>query len=723
MTVGKDYHYYHNRRDLNPTLRSVAVIATFLVMNIILLQPSHTLAAVAATMALYATAAHHYCRTVMAFSSSSLTHHDVRVNPLMTNRDTRYAKSNDDEDDGDDDWRAFRAKLVMSENSPSSSSTSLASDEESTGGDVVVDDSDLDGIGALFSDTTTSSTDNTKSKFTLPDGFTPLDSSQWAYDSGKVIEKGAVILGGVEQDFGFGLRQQYFHKAVILVLEHDENTFTKGIILNRPSDQMMDDDVNDGVKWRVWFGGDVQGLDSLLPDIVCLHSLKSEAAKDASVTVVKGIQVSEYYHTCYEIAISSSSTQHATHITCNHQWTSFSNAKQLVKRGVASVEDFWLFAGYAGWGPRQLSGELDRKSWYMCATDSQTLLKELARQSYGIDPRDAGLETWELLMNMIGRGTTAEAVKSNFDDMMLKEWSRGNLLMKGGSEYGEIGMSRNPLKGLGSGEEIGNVDRLMKSAQDLVLEDKLSAGALLRASSAERSPFLLQKQEFHKSLVLVILEDDKATVGLMLNHPATKGCEVRIGMETTTIPLRYGGDYAVKGASPLMWLHCSKKLRDAGVGVAFSENHKDGIYKCSQDQASQALTAGIAHPKDFLAVSGVCVWPKLGGSLLSEVKRGVFDIIPKDRVEGAFTTLQEQEMLSATNLSRNLELTNLAWERAGAEDTQTQTKNTLTLGIGEGFDEDDDAVVFNSDKKVSDLADDALRKWVATFLLGAPTLA
>jgi putative transcriptional regulator len=116
--------------------------------------------------------------------------------------------------------------------------------------------------------------------------------SQWAYDSGKVIEQGAVILGGVEQDFGFGLRQQYFHKAVILVLDHDEKKFTKGIILNRPSEKVIADDVNEGVEWRVWFGGDVQGLDSILPDIVCLHSLKDEEAKEVSETVMKDIQVS-----------------------------------------------------------------------------------------------------------------------------------------------------------------------------------------------------------------------------------------------------------------------------------------------------------------------------------------------------------------------------------------------------------------------------------------------
>jgi hypothetical protein len=57
--------------------------------------------------------------------------------------------------------------------------------------------------------------------------------------------------------------------------------------------RMMKDDVNEGLMWRVWFGGDVQGLDSPLPDIVCLHSLRNKEARDASVSVMKDIQVRE----------------------------------------------------------------------------------------------------------------------------------------------------------------------------------------------------------------------------------------------------------------------------------------------------------------------------------------------------------------------------------------------------------------------------------------------
>jgi len=617
--------------------------------------------------------------------------------------DDGYDDEEDDEvilSESEDDWRTFRAKLVMGESTSSPSSSSSVGGTISGDDNIIIDDSDLDGIGALFSSETTQSTTTSTSK------FTPLDPSQWAYDSGKVIEQGAVILGGVEQDFGFGLRQQYFHKAVILVLDHDENTFTKGIILNRPSDRMMEDDVNEGLEWRVWFGGDVQGLDSLLPDIVCLHSLKGEEAKEASVPVMKDIQ-----------------------------WTSFENAKKLVKKGIASgPEDFWLFAGYAGWGPKQLSGELERRSWYMCATDSQTLLKELARQSTGVDPRDAGLETWELLMNMIGRGETARECSGNFDDLMLKEWGRGHLLKGYG---GDVGVARNPLWGDGGGGSFlddmsrNSVDDKMKEAADMALTDDLQAGTLLRGSSADRSPFLLKKQELHHSLLLVVVEDERATVACMLNHPATKGYEI-VGYSkgAASLPLRYGGDFAVKGQSPLIWLHCSQKLRDSGVGSSLS-GQNEGIYKCEQEQALEAISYGIATPSDFLVISGVCVWPKLGvgGSLANEVKRGVFEVVPNNKMGEVFKTLQTQAILTKDNLEDNITLTQEAWEKA-ADAKNSSVKSTsdkgtdvvLTTGIGEGFDEDDDTVVFNSDKKVSELADDALKKWIATFLLGAPTL-
>jgi hypothetical protein len=192
---------------------------------------------------------------------------------IISTRTRLFAKQDRSEDDDDDDedtniigleagadWRDFRARLVMGESaikkskgSSSTSSTQVRRTEEG----------DLDGIGSLFEEQIIPSI--VSQSMEEGTSLTPLDPSQWAYDSGNVIEQGAIILGGVEQEFGFGLRQQYFHKAAILVLDHEENTFTKGIILNRPTDLTLDDDINEGVKWRVWFGGDVQGLTSSNP--------------------------------------------------------------------------------------------------------------------------------------------------------------------------------------------------------------------------------------------------------------------------------------------------------------------------------------------------------------------------------------------------------------------------------------------------------------------------
>ena len=649
--------------------------------------------------------------------------------------DANYNDDNEEEeiDLSEQDWRAFRAKLVMGESSPSStqaakkaakpsssssssSVTSSSSPQEAStaSAKTAVDDGDLDGIGALFSSSSAvqdeMSTDTTSSSpFS---GMTPLDASQWAYDSGSVIEKGAVILGGVEQEYGFGLRQQYFHKAAILVLDHDEGTFTKGIILNRPTDLTLDDDVNQGVKWRVWFGGDVQGFGQFNQDIVCLHSLKNPKAINASVPVMKDIQ-----------------------------WTTFENAKKLVKVGAAKPTDFWVFCGYAGWGPGQLMGELKRKSWYMVATDSQTLLKELARQSAGADPREAGLDTWTLLMNMIGRGETAEEYSGDFDDLMLKEWALKNLLSTDAG--GGAGSKRRAPEGVASTQELlrrNPVDRLLNRVSAASRGEDVTEGTLVRASSADRSPFLLNNQELHKSVVLMIAEDEKVSVGAILNRPAARGLDIQVtekgSTKSVTLPLRYGGQFAIREAEPLLWLHCNPILRAAKIGVPVGAPQQDGIWKCTAEDVTTAVGQGLGKPEDFLTVTGVSIWTKgekgLARGMQGEVRSGNFEIVPASQTKEVWNSLTKQEVLSTGNLMQSLRLSNEAWEkgaasRNGKESTKKQNgkKNgghAPIGGIGDGFDEEDDSLVFKSDVKVSKLSDDALQSWLATFLLGAPTL-
>jgi len=698
-----------------------------------------------------------FCCTSTAAFSVSLQHSgtissNIGVSSCCTHRSSssaRRAKSNSEDDDDDEidlsdrDWRDFRAQLVMSSSETkgedeviSSSSSSSSKSETQEGVDDVIFEDDLDGIGSIFPEEQRSK-NQFETEAMSESNFTPLEPSQWAYDSGKVIEKGAVILGGVEQDYGFGLRQQYFHKSVILVLDHDEATFTKGIILNRPSDViLLDEEHGDGGKWRIWFGGDVQGLDSFMPEIVCLHSIEG----DEEVDKVSG------------------------QVMKNIKWTTFDNAKALVKAKKAQPSDFWVFAGYAGWGPGQLLGELDRKSWYMCATDSQTLLLELARQSAYTDPRDAGLDTWELLMTMIKRESTVEECSGDFEDLMLKEWVREHLAtmdsVGGDAKDGERSSGRSLVNKM--------IDRILTatsantpSIEDTAAQDDdddqsngdgqdVEVGCVLRASSANRSPFLLENQEYHKSLVLIISNTDALTAGVILNHPAATSIEFSItkmsdpsSKKNIEIPVRYGGPYAIRangskegtGTSPI-WLHMSRTLRVARVGEPIGEEDAM-IWKCTQEQAFAAISDSLAKPNEFLVVSGISVWTgreqdvigsgNVGAvevdGMKGEVERGRFEVVPKTKISSVWGKLIEQDVLTKMNLMNNLNQGINAWEAGGVNDSSAMDDNgPVTDGIGEGFDEDDDSLVFKTDVPVSKLSDDALRSWVATFLLGAPTL-
>ena len=102
----------------------------------------------------------------------------ARYKPAEQQRARVYLRARDDDGDDDgDDIRDMRARLI-------------AQERRQAGGDEVK----VDG---------------------------------WAYET-PLIEQGSILLGGLEQDFGFALRQQYFHKCIILVTLHDPKEFTKG---------------------------------------------------------------------------------------------------------------------------------------------------------------------------------------------------------------------------------------------------------------------------------------------------------------------------------------------------------------------------------------------------------------------------------------------------------------------------------------------------------------
>mmetsp|Transcript_13801 Transcript_13801/g.18889 ORF Transcript_13801/g.18889 Transcript_13801/m.18889 type:complete len:720 (-) Transcript_13801:156-2315(-) len=622
--------------------------------------------------------------------------------------------SSKNEDEDDEDWRDFRAKLIMqSQQQEQTQPQILEEDDEYSDFDRPIGDPELTAAAAS---TTTASAVTT----TTGDKTTAASSSAWAYDSGKVIEQGSIILSRAEQDFGFGLRQQYFHKCVILVLHHVENEFTKGIILNRPTNLILTDDdfvnedgspledTNDDNQWRMWFGGDVAGMGSMEnPETICLHSLTSKTADEVSENVIKDIK-----------------------------WTTLPGARKLVSSGEAKPTDFWIFCGYAGWGPGQLMGELERESWYMAATDSNTLLKSLAKQDAdSSDPRNAGLDIWQNLMDMIGHGSEdgkKNSPQAEFDDLMLREWSRENLLFpEGGSlgdEKGDVIKKEEDSKAVADSDSLPEglegdlIDNMIKRATYAAKNVDIDVGTLVCASSSSRYPFLLSDQEFHKSIVLIIQDNDMMSVGVILNLPmAASGNSL-----PSNIPCRYGGAYGIKGqvGKPSFWLHYSKTLRDAKIGSPVGDQNDDAIWSCTEEQVESAIRAGLATSQDFMVVSGFSVWGKVGkgvaGGIRGEVWDGNFDVIPKSNVRQVWDALTKQEDLSTDNVEKNLQIAETAWALSVPKENEKNNGNLASKDKKE--DEDAERVVFNSNVSVKDLADDALKCWVGALLLDNPAL-
>ena len=95
----------------------------------------------------------------------------------------------------------------------------------------------------------------------------------WAYET-PLLEQGCVLLGGVEQEFGFGLRQQYFHKCVLLLTQYDD-AFTRGVIVNRPSRREVDG-------WSLWCGAGQEKGDSTSLQRECSARARSGKSIHAS---------------------------------------------------------------------------------------------------------------------------------------------------------------------------------------------------------------------------------------------------------------------------------------------------------------------------------------------------------------------------------------------------------------------------------------------------------
>ena len=593
--------------------------------------------------------------------------------PQPTASTIRLQAAEDSKDDVDD-WRKFRANLVLQ--------------------DLIEENGD--------------SIENNKDA-------AKTSSKSWAYEAGTLIEKGSIILSRVESSLGcHDLRQPYFHKCAVLVLEHDEDS-TRGIILNRPSNLICSDgdillleedddddeqrvDPNPENAWPMSFGGDIAGLFSDEPMIVALHSMNkdndSAAARTCSDEILPGLWV-----------------------------TSHSGARSLVASGEATCEDFYSFYGFSLWDPGMLQREVDRGSWYIVSMDSGTVLETLRELRQQNNPQAAGLPCWEDWTRRIHK-TKEERVEESrdaFSDLMLKEWCQEMLCVENEEENDDDD---------DDGDEYSLANLNMFEA----MEEKTTVGpgSLVRASN-DPLTYMLFDQLFHKSTVLLLKEEEELSLGLILNLPTIDAYIHTLPDGTkATIPIRYGGSLGhevenddtenealnLEQGSCIIWLHCNTQLREMSVGKSISDSDpmatQSPIWTCSQIQALNAMDMGLAKPSDFLAVQGYVVWEKeMGvGGIAGELFSGRFQPVAMNKVHDMWTVLGSQSQLqNLEDVEATFLTTRKAWEMSKPEGED------VAAFTGQSTKESPPRVVHGTDVLIPDFSDDALKKWIQIFLL------
>lgn len=208
-----------------------------------------------------------------------------------------------------DDWREFRARLVAH--------------EVGTSDDERVQEASSENLRLLQEQ-------NPKLASAKP----------WAHRI-SLPEKGCLLVASETQ---FMDEQQYFHQAVILLLEHGEEGGSMGVILNRPTQYNMGyvSGDSEGVfaENALYFGGDVgDGTVSFL---------HGNGQVEGTTEVTPGVFLGGYEHAC-----------------------------EVVKEGRADATDFKFFARYCGWAPGQLEGEVKRGMWYPVACCKELTLKQV----------------------------------------------------------------------------------------------------------------------------------------------------------------------------------------------------------------------------------------------------------------------------------------------------------------------------------------------------------
>ena len=140
---------------------------------------------------------------------------------------------------------------------------------------------------------------------------------------------------------GRGLKDPNFYKTVVLLIRYSRDG-ASGLVINRPlkvklSTVMPEIKELEQRKEKLYIGGPVE------PSRVLLL-LKSATTPEDSMPVFGDVYIS----------------------------SSREELRRMIKKGDKD-ERFRIYAGYAGWAPKQLENECDRGDWHVLKADTETL--------------------------------------------------------------------------------------------------------------------------------------------------------------------------------------------------------------------------------------------------------------------------------------------------------------------------------------------------------------
>jgi len=686
-------------------------------------------------MALYALC---LCSLILATTAWAPNHVPVRYRQQQLNK-LSVSTSKIEEINNDEDWRDFRAQLVRSENNNVPKEDKQPSDNDHW----AYDTGDFVERGSIV--LSVPSTNQYLNDIDILNNISYRKSIVLVLDVSPYFIQGIIlnrptnigVKDGNEVENGW----QFVQPGHGEVFENElGNCLGENCELDYGNDG---NDISGSAKrWKVWFGGEVNGpysselfvfvhilclhvslylleliyIHLLLqplsrsenPTVMCIHSINTESAISVSDTILPSIYV-----------------------------TSFDGAQYIVQNGDADPSDFWLFSGICGWETSTFYNEMHEEGlWHIVSTDSGTVLEELnmlrceeeeemaidANCDVDSDPRNAGLHTWEMLCEKIGLEKEVYDGSSSddeFGDLMLHEWATSALSFSIKDDQTTTSSMIIDPASLMDENDFDLEDYDPASVMSVDMDDTLInveptqssrgvVGVMVRASSAERSPYLLDDQGYHKSLILILSDSEDYSEGVMLNHVTDRILHLDLGGDRSVeLPIRYGGpageDDEDSYETPAVFLHSSVSLRDAGVGEPIG---KSRISRCTQEEVIKALKSGLATADDIMVIQGSSMWTKKGehSGILGDVESRLFELVPRPKVKQVYNALQRQKLLTEDTLLTNVATSRQAWNTAGKDGSDVISKK-------------DRIQVFGTDVDVTTLADEANMRWVKVNLL------